>query len=259
MKSNIEKFYIKHGFHSFRLGKFKVMNEQLDLDVEFDRKHPYHTQKHVDMTSAYFDHNDKVIHSKAIQYYTADSSSLNSRLWKGEADFDLNAIRGLDSVTSKPIHRNITVFSGLSHGNLAKSLLKTKDNILHLPAYTSTSIMLPVAHAFCSPKQSLPHHTYFVKNNYNYNGPSEEDDELKKHFHGDILAFNLKKNVHRGSYINTHSLHTTEKEFLLPRDIHVKISKHPTHTETYNNGNATFHRHIWEADILSPEYMEKYK
>jgi hypothetical protein len=110
-----------------------------------------------------------------------------------------------------------------------------EDGHLFLPAFTSTSIDKNIARSFAD---DTTHHT---------------DGEGYTHHH--IIHFDLKKGQ-KGMYVGRHpdvepdgqlSEHPNEHEFILPRNIKIKI--HPDH-DVYDDDEYDKRYHIHHATIV---------
>jgi hypothetical protein len=172
----------------------------------------------------------------AVKKYTNHSRTLNDTLYNSHVDkkpldgYYTNKIKDLDSaVTRYKLHTPLTVFSGVKF-HPEKEASKTPSRQVHLPAYTSTSLDLPVARQFASAHAPNP--------------DDHESDRTEHH----VLAIHLPKD-HHGLYIGKMSKHRGEKEFLLPRHTRLRISSKPPIIATHPTlkGHTV---HVWDAHVV---------
>lgn len=110
------------------------------------------------------------------------------------------------ALTRKPIGKSLTLFSGT--GSFDPRKQKSKSGHIHLPAYTSTSLSPNVAYGF-----------------------ARKDADEKNDSH--MLKITMKPTDH-GAYISHFTGFSSEKEFLLPRNTTLKITKSERSKEKEN-------------------------
>lgn len=169
---------------------------------------------------------------KTVRDYSEyDSSPTNTHLLSkaaekrdGQAQHFKLAVGHLDKATNTfSLSHPLDVYSGTKY-NPSEHV---KDGTLHLPGFTSTSLS----------KQEAGHHSRY--------GVKREGDLPHKH----IIHFRLKPGQ-KGLYIGDHSSSPREKEFMLPRNLKVKL--HPDPKVYIGSGGLSGepHKyHVWSADI----------
>lgn len=169
-------------------------------------------------------------HLNAIEHYTNDGSVFNHDLIKskGRLNFrkmhpeDQSMYRHLDEATTSapPLKKDMHVYSGVKGLDLAQAFKKGKG-VVHMPAYTSTSINPGIA----------------ITHSSNY------DDDKSKPQH--IMHFQLPKGYDKGRYIEEHSNCPSEREYLMARGQKWKLTNHEVlpANEKKNIGE----RHIWSV------------
>lgn len=140
---------------------------------------------------------------KHIAMFTRSSEAINHSLINGDnehadwANGISEAIKTLHNPNAKELH----VYSGTNHPHLISGKASVGD-ILHTPAFTSTSIDHTVAKGF----------------GWNHVDPAKPS-EANHH----IIHFELPEGYSRGAYIQPHSWLPHEKEYLLDKDQKWKI------------------------------------
>lgn len=166
-----------------------------------------------------------------LSEYSDSSWHLNKELYKSHTEgrrhdphFDQN-VSHLDSALKRhKLAEPLTTYSG-THFDVGAEAAKTPSREIHLPAYTSSSIRPSVARGFAQEKRP------------------DANNPAKKVSH--IIRFHLPKG-HHGLYLGTRSNFSNEHEFLLPRNMRVKISEHPEiHPHPYDAHNHEVH--VWDA------------
>jgi hypothetical protein len=163
-----------------------------------------------------------------IKAYTNSSKYLNSALLdhhnnrKINLDYFKKGIEHLDKATNHHIGHELHVYSGLGF-NPSKHL--DEKNIIHLPAYTSTTHDKNIAHSFASRNPMTEHH----KNTYH------------------ILHIHMKPR-NKGIHVDHLSEHEDEHETILPRNTKLKV--HPVPDKHIIHG---VEHHIWHATVHSQE------
>jgi len=139
----------------------------------------------------------------------------------------------MDSITNKKVGRKLTVHSGMGFDPRP---LMNKEGLLHLPAYTSTSISRDSAINFANKKEAKEK--------------------------GHVLSLELNKDD-KGSYLGDNAF-PHEKEFLLPRNTTIKIHRSEVQPDGTVIHHGTIHRNVRDEDIerntkrleeLSPNFI----
>lgn len=196
-------------------------NEHQDQHLEVGRN------LHDDQGNEEYD--DKNPDHKAIRKYTDSSHGMNERLYRSHMNGQPDTRKlPLDSALEKhKLKRDLDVYSGTSF-NPGKIAAKHPDNILHLPAFTSTSIERDVAGAFSQKESSRTN----VRNIIHFH--------LKKGQTGKYIGQN--DNIDGGREKQLSNV-PAEHEFILPRDTTVKLHPHPDIHEG-DNGETI---QVWHA------------
>lgn len=185
-------------------------------------------------------------HKSAVGDYTSDSSTFNHHLinravdlkaTKNDPDHDTHEriVNGFTdkmdkNLTTHKTHTDLHVYHGASF-NPGKEAAKSSDSLIHLPAYTSTTIHKAASGFFASPT--------------NRRQDDHANDVVDRH----VIHFHVPEG-HHGLYVGAHSEAGNEHEFTLPRDTIAKIHPKPdiitdTHPKTGNKTNW----HIWHARV----------
>ena len=168
-------------------------------------------------------HHNKIKVSKeqlsAINSYNSNSRKINNALMNKKSKLNSSQkqnLNHLDSVLNNPenkLKQPVHAYSGISE-NFHKTLSKVKPGkTVHSPAYISTSLKREVAQEY--------------GNKY----PTE----------GYHIHFHLPKNYSKGRYIDKHSLHTNEHEFLLSRGQKFKYVGKSEHKDKENMRHIVHH------------------
>lgn len=161
------------------------------------------------------------IHASHLRAYTDESSHTNRHLYNDGSitdQYHASRIKHMDDLTRKPTNTEHHVYSG-TRLNIGEYLKNSKDEILHLKAYTSTSMSHEVANRF-----------------------GHLDD-------GDMLHIHVKKGDKIHHVHPDHAVNATEREGILPRNTKLKI--HPEHDEYSNMFGDK--RKIYHATIHSQD------
>jgi hypothetical protein len=201
------------------------MDEQ--TDDEFEAIHKQHR--------ALSDHYSKFSSRQLghIHEYTKnEAAGINTHLWDDHANKTKNAkkyfgpaIRSLDSAMK--VHKtpeNMTVYSSSIHDPREK---KGPNNVVHHPAYLSTSIDPEIAH------------------NRDVNSVYKDDGE-----HHNILKIDVPAGS-KGAYVAHHSNYSIEKEFILPRG--TKLLHHSTDTTirpARSPHDSAKHTHVHHMSVV---------
>ncbi len=139
----------------------------------------------------------------------------------------------MDSITKRKVGRKLTIHSGMGFDPRP---LVNKDGLLHLPAYTSTSISKESAINFANKKEAKEK--------------------------GHVLSLELNKED-KGVYLGDNAF-PHEKEFLLPRNTTIKIHRSEEHPDGTVTHHGTIQHNVKEEDIerdtkrlegLSPNFI----
>lgn len=183
--------------------------------------------------------------SQHINEYSSDSSAMNRFHYldhNGHINSDTTQILGksLDDIRKtsagisnhfkvipSPTHLpDFHVYTGLFGLNNPRTQATHQDEtgklLFHVPAFTSTSLNLAVAHDFAKKKQ---------------------DDSLTREF-TDVLKIRVPGGYHHGAFIKPHSEHEDEEEFLLDKGHTLKLHPEPT----YHVHNKRIVR-MWNAEL----------
>lgn len=258
---------IKQGSHSQHKKK-DIVKEGLDLSGDSDsdlystlkKLHGYHDQTLHRALSDHYKFSPE--HASALDRYTDDSQILNSHIYDyarfnkagpnvdflKEHGYDLH---GLDAALSdKPLPHDLQVYSGVRFN---PADVKNESGLIHLPAYTSTSLYPHVAVPFST-------------------GHADHDHD-KDITHHHILRINLPSGSMHGAYIAHHSPadndiktssgvmkpnETGEREFLLGRGAIIRVDnapydQHTSKTQIIRDRQKITHTskfHFWDAHIV---------
>lgn len=149
-----------------------------------------------------------------LKRYTTASRNLNTTLYNNhkagiysEGVIDRHSLYGLDRATSRPIQTNLSVYSGLKYDPEPeiKRAKRMTNGVIHLPAYTSTSLDKGVAEQYAIPSGYGRSKTLHIF-----------------HFHLDPED--------NGVFLGRrHSVHPSESELLLPRNTKIHIDGEEEH------------------------------
>jgi len=163
--------------------------------------------------------------SHHLRNYTDGSYSINSHLWKQHKGkpstktelHDAESVPHIDKILdSYKTPNKMKVYSGTIHD---PQKAKDENNIVHHPAYLSTSIKRTTAEGFADIQKGQ-----------------------KKH----VLSISVPKGS-KGMYIGDHSFNKDEREFLLPRNSKLKHIKTDVHEEEHPiYGKINMHVHHME-------------
>ena len=136
--------------------------------------------------------------------------------------------------------------------NMAKVLEKTKvGDSVHMPAYTSTSLIHKIANTFATSELDRSKTTHTKDPN------SLSRDGKMYHLHSSrhFMHFHLPKGYHRGRYVENISQNDGEHEVVLDRDQKFKkVHQHTRHTSTFDGVSSIYHeRHIHHHFVPSDE------
>lgn len=175
-----------------------------------------------------------------IHTYTSDSRKINNGLLYGKHSNLHDELDGWLKSHTKPLHEDMHVYSGA--GFDPTKHFEEGNGVIHLPAYTSTSLSPSIAGSFGAkalPSKGLNHRAY------------------DRH----ILHFHLPKGSSHGTYVDHVSTHDGEKEYILHRGQKWKLTNHETVrsrdiTKYTNWGSGTgrpinktdYTTHIWSLE-----------
>lgn len=171
-------------------------------------------------------------HLPHIGTYTDDSGNINRHLISShkvnkEPGRYKNTIKALDAATNNPIQDHVHMYTGIGF-HPGKMLKKTKDNTIHLPAYTSMSHDKDVAKGFAQMQSNFDSGAGFEKH---------------------IIHLHMKpgdKMVH----ISHVSDVPVEHESVLPRNTKLKLNPRPEHMVL---PGSKIHHYIWHAEVSHQE------
>ncbi len=160
-------------------------------------------------------------HHDTLRNFTKDSLPINSSLWD-KTNVKADEVKNLDAAIS--LHKTPEAFTVWSKTRHDPRLLKDKNDMVHHPAYISTSI-----------QKHIPE-TSFASRNKVF------DAEGNEHHH--ILKIAVPKG-HAGVYIpDEHSIDNRAKEFILPRGLNIKYKD----TNTQKDRHRFYHTHEMELE-----------
>jgi hypothetical protein len=208
----------------------KLYNEKLYNDNEKEAINDYSSELHqsdANVNKALLEHHmDRFSGHTPESYMKSKNLHTEHRIYK-----HLNS--AIDK--SPPLNRNLVTYSGTGEWNVSKeNSIDEHNNIIHTPAFTSTSLDPEVA-------------TGFIKESF----PPEKDHNDNKHYHSNMLVFHLPKGYKKGIYIDHMNMHhgelgfpdDREYEYTLKPNQKWKITHHITHTTEYDMDNATHYHH----------------
>lgn len=159
-----------------------------------------------------------------VSQYTEASHSINKALinlhatGKELTDKNKRSVSALDRETTKPelaFESKVTAYSGVGE-EMARNLAKAKPGqIVHFPAYTSTSIQ----HESAIPFGSRISHTESGVPGFTTKGMKEP----KKVRH--MAVFHLPKGYHKGRYVESLTQNPEEHEIILARNQKFKLKE----------------------------------
>lgn len=218
-----------HGKHAVK--KYNDVKEPEDLKEEkqkswlltndnahigkLNQVHKYLHDLHSDL--------DKHKHFDHIKAYTDDSQIINSSLigrhLRGERKPISDSAKTLDKVirSQKPLEKELHVYHGTNAWNPGEEASKHPDRLIHMPAFTSTTV----------DKEQVIH---FTSDEHNQVG------EAGRH----VLHIRLKPGQH-GAYIGDHGSWENEHEYLLPHSQTLRV-----HPEPIKSAGM----HIWRAEVV---------
>lgn len=190
-----------------------------DEPIKFSRGHDYSKKYHALSPSLSDTHQPLSIKQKNVfKKYTDNSTPMNKELWdmklSGKSAKKTTRRTALDmedllDKLPKP-NQDMVVYSGVNDEHFPK----TKDGIVHIPSFVSTSLHPAIA---------------------------------SYHSESHILRIHIKKGSRNGGFIAPFSNYKNEEEYLLKPNQVYKI--HPNPTIVTNHVGRKLH--IWDAEILS--------
>lgn len=206
-----------------------------EIQADIDRTNPT-KQTHEELSDHYrLKDNDQI---NAVRNYTGGSSKLNKHLFETGGDHDkINHDKMMDygydmrqldaALDQRKAHKDFHVYSGIPFN---PNEVKNTDGLIHLPAYTSTSLKFAKAAAFSR------------------NFSDHDDPEHTSHNH--ILKIHIPEGSKHGGYIDQHSSYKDkEHEFLMKRNSIIRVEPVPE-THIASNGIDHVKVHVWNAHIV---------
>jgi len=173
------------------------------------------------------------------EYTKNDAAGINNALWNDHENKTEDAkihfgptIRSLDSAMK--VHKtpeDMTVYSSSVHDPREK---KGSNDVVHHPAYLSTSIDPKIAH----------------QRDMNIVHKVADDDDNRFVEHHNILKIHVPAGS-KGAYVAHHSNYSREKEFILPRG--TKLLHHSTDTTIKpreDNWSEDRHTHVHHMSVV---------
>ena len=186
------------------------------------------------LLSRHYHFKDFPTHKKVLKNYSDSSRKRNSYLWKKhnkkehfEPDEGIEKKIGQTDETLKhhSTPHEIHVYSGIGYDPREK---KNENNIVHHPAYLSTSLDKKIAAGF---------------------GRMNSGGKTETH----ILKLKIPKG-HPGAYIAEFSHIPSEKEFVLPRGLNIKLIGHFSERKFLNPNSKTkkraYTQHTHKGEIV---------
>lgn len=216
-----------------------------------------------------------------VYRYTAASKPLNKLLYanhkEGKESPDKMDVTGAKNFThdlkgiDAAIHRNklsheLVSYSGINWHPMSKA---DHENVIHLPAYTSTSLSKKVAHGFAKSGKKTPDvkdiHILKIHSPAGSAGMYTHDDPAITHYEGEneyIVPRNTSIRVHPTPEVFTdkdgHNVHVwTAHRARSPETVDTNYKTPDSRTELYNNnGLKVYQTHTLSA--LKTHYPDMY-
>lgn len=196
------------------------------------------------------DHVDDIKHADAIHRHSISSNMANIALMHQHAGtatdrqkFHLHEAGQTSAAIkhfAKPTDHEMHVYSGLKHDAIKKAH-DAGQTVVHMPAFTSTTIKPTTATGFASDMR------------HDHMPAGGHDPESKVNAVNHIAHFKIPKGYSRGVYVAGVSEHPNEKEYLLDKGQSWKITGHKrvnrVHaSDTYGRHKEVEHHHIWTLE-----------
>lgn len=210
---------------------------------------PKTTENHFEVGIPHSNDNLSLEQRGALNDYTEDSIGVNNTLWRIKNEIPqynyLNKIKETDPTEfNEKIGKNVSntlelhpeaqedfhVFTGIGHRDFAEHL-HTHD-ITHIPSFISTSLNPYVAKSFSTTIGQL-------------------DDRSRS-----IIRIKVRKGQQIGGYIQPHSNHASEEEFLVKPNQMLHINNTP-HIIQDISPHTTSNIHVYDAHILTDDEISK--
>lgn len=204
---------------------------------------PMVTNNHTEVGIPHSLANMPLEYKSKLQYYTDDSSGINSNLWKlklSNSYFTLmKALKhdnhpdynhGLGITVNRILEQHplakedFHVFTGMAV-KAFKPFLDNRDDIYHIPSFISTTLNPYVSKAFTDIFDNERH----------------------------ILRIKIRKGQQVGGYIQPHSSQISEEEFLIKPNQILKINRIPTIIKNEHKMDV----HVHDAHILTDEEINQ--
>jgi len=221
-----------HGKHAQEKKNLKEDTKKQDIYSWTDGQKNKHDEQEKHLSKHYHQHNN-VNGNLALAAYTTASHKLNGNLVNHAAghtdeidDKHTNNIKDLDKFLkgSPALARDTEVYHGLRGWHPGMEAHKHPEGLIHLPAYTSTSIRRETAHEFSG----------------HSNIPTTRD---ARH----ILHIKMKKGQKPGAYVEHSSTTPEDKEFLIHRNAKFKIERKPKILSSKKGIMPNNHVYVWTA------------
>lgn len=185
---------------------------------EFDKHKARDSIQHY--TSSSFGMNRELIqvaagHGSRHTSSEKDPQSYKDAAARNKAAHDKHVANIDRHIHNSPLEHDLHVYHGTDRFHPGREAAKNKDNKIHLPAYTSTSIHKDIARGF---------------------SVSGDDNDNGHH----VIHIHLKKGQ-KAAYVGNNSTMAEEKEAILPRNTKLKIHPEPT---KLNDGTHVWHAHV---------------
>jgi hypothetical protein len=210
---------------------------------------PPTTENHVEVGIPHSADNLSLEQRGALNDYTEDSIGINNTLWRMKNEPNqynyLSKIKDIDPQEfNEKIGKNVAktlelhpeaqedfhVFTGISHRDFAEHL-HTHD-ITHMPSFISTSLNPYVAKSFS-------------------NITGTQDNSKRS-----IIRIKVRQGQQIGGYIQPHSNHASEEEFLVKPNQILHINNTP-HIIQDTSPHTTAKIHVFDAHILTDDEISK--
>jgi hypothetical protein len=199
-----------------------------------------------DIVGSHYNHTDTLSdnHKNIISsYMEEDYDEMNRHLYQKAArtlvnnrpstDLKVNTLNNVLS-TYPALNRDITVYTGVSRKNYIDAKRKAGNGVLHLPAFTSTSLYPEVAMRYAADSEKHCNDVGFVN---------------------DVMKITIPKGTRHGGFVNNLSQTPHEDEFLLKNNRHVKIDSEP---KIYHSSTGQSYK-VYNAKLMNDDEIEQSK
>ncbi len=197
-------------------------------------------------------YNPKDTHTHALAKYSAESIGVNAALIRDKTNdsrkkmtFHKENMEHAEAVSAaikhhaKPLPEDVHVYSGISPAHAVHMVMNSDKSPIHTPAFTSTSLSAERAMNFARP----------VGDSVSGRAAGRHRTTTDRH----VLHFHLPKGYDKGTYVGNISHAPSEREMLLDKDQHWKVTGKKVVTDSSawgmgssdGGGRQSYRTHVW--------------